>query len=84
VSVFLLPCRACLSSDSLSYLSPLSNLFRPVITVSNLNPLFIFLAGARQIATGLNIAKHDNQKVFVTSMCVGSGMGMAGIFVNEQ
>ncbi|KIK61702.1 hypothetical protein GYMLUDRAFT_243388 [Collybiopsis luxurians FD-317 M1] len=40
--------------------------------------------GARQVATGLNIAKHDNQKVFVTSMCVGSGMGMAGLFVNEQ
>jgi acetyl-CoA acyltransferase 1 len=40
--------------------------------------------GARQIATGLNIAKHDNEKVFVTSMCIGSGMGMAGIFVNEQ
>jgi len=40
--------------------------------------------GARQIATGLNIAKHDDEKVFVTSMCIGSGMGMAGIFVNEQ
>ncbi|KAJ3999770.1 acetyl-CoA acetyl transferase [Lentinula boryana] len=40
--------------------------------------------GARQIATGLNIAKHDNEKVFVTSMCIGSGMGMAGVFVNEQ
>jgi acetyl-CoA acyltransferase 1 len=40
--------------------------------------------GARQIATGLNIAKHDNEKVFVTSMCIGSGMGMAGVFVNES
>jgi len=40
--------------------------------------------GARQIATGLNIAKHDNEKVFVTSMCLGSGMGMAAVFVNEQ
>jgi hypothetical protein len=41
-------------------------------------------AGARQIATGLNIAKQTGAKVFVTSMCIGSGMGMAAIFVNEQ
>jgi acetyl-CoA acyltransferase 1 len=40
--------------------------------------------GARQIATGLNIAKQTNSKVFVTSMCIGSGMGMAAVFVNEQ
>jgi acetyl-CoA acyltransferase 1 len=40
--------------------------------------------GARQIATGLNIAKQYNNRVFVTSMCIGSGMGMAAVFVNEQ
>ncbi|KAK1225567.1 3-ketoacyl-CoA thiolase with broad chain length specificity [Marasmius sp. AFHP31] len=40
--------------------------------------------GARQIATGLNIAKTHGEKIFVTSMCIGSGMGMAGVFVNEQ
>jgi acetyl-CoA acyltransferase 1 len=40
--------------------------------------------GARQIATGFNIAKQTNSKVFVTSMCIGSGMGMAAVFVNEQ
>jgi len=40
--------------------------------------------GARQIATGLNIAKQTGGKVFVTSMCVGSGMGMAAVFVSEQ
>jgi len=40
--------------------------------------------GARQIATGLNIAKHDSEKLFVTSMCMGSGMGMAAVLVNEQ
>jgi acetyl-CoA acyltransferase 1 len=40
--------------------------------------------GARQVATGLNIAKQYDKKVFVTSMCVGSGMGMAAVFVNEQ
>jgi len=42
------------------------------------------LAGARQIATGLSIAKDTNQKIFVTSMCIGSGMGMAALFVSEQ
>lgn len=31
-------------------------------------------AGARQIVTGLNVAKNTGGKVFVTSMCVGSGM----------
>ncbi|KAF8875741.1 Thiolase, N-terminal domain-containing protein [Mucidula mucida] len=42
------------------------------------------MTGARQIATGFNIAKQYDEKVFVTSMCIGSGMGMAGVFVNEQ
>ncbi|KAG5634036.1 hypothetical protein H0H81_003690 [Sphagnurus paluster] len=41
-------------------------------------------AGARQIATGLNIARQYGQRVFVTSMCIGSGMGMAAVFVSEQ
>ncbi|KZV85425.1 thiolase [Exidia glandulosa HHB12029] len=40
--------------------------------------------GARQIATGLNRAKRTGEKIFVTSMCIGSGMGMAAVFVNEQ
>ncbi|KAF9472448.1 acetyl-CoA acetyl transferase [Pholiota conissans] len=40
--------------------------------------------GARQVATGLNIAKQTGGKLFVTSMCIGSGMGMAAIFVSEQ
>ncbi|KAF8721350.1 hypothetical protein AX14_010425 [Amanita brunnescens Koide BX004] len=40
--------------------------------------------GARQVATGLNIAKQYGHKIFVTSMCIGSGMGMAAVFVNEQ
>lgn len=41
-------------------------------------------AGARQIATGLNIAKQRNERIFVTSMCIGSGMGMAAVFVSEH
>ncbi|KAG7443388.1 thiolase [Guyanagaster necrorhizus] len=40
--------------------------------------------GARQVATGLNMAKQYDEKIFITSMCIGSGMGMAGVFVNEQ
>jgi len=42
------------------------------------------MTGARQVATGLNIAKQYGKKIFITSMCVGSGMGMAAVFVNEQ
>ncbi|KAG6832875.1 3-ketoacyl-CoA thiolase A, peroxisomal, partial [Arthromyces matolae] len=40
--------------------------------------------GARQVATGLNIAKQYGARVFVTSMCIGSGMGMAAVFVSEE
>ncbi|KAI5479975.1 acetyl-CoA acyltransferase [Pseudohyphozyma bogoriensis] len=40
--------------------------------------------GARQLATGFNHAKRTGQKLFVTSMCIGSGMGAAAAFVNEQ
>ncbi|WVF66578.1 hypothetical protein IAT40_001318 [Kwoniella sp. CBS 6097] len=40
--------------------------------------------GARQIATGFAEAKREGKKVFVTSMCIGSGMGMAAVFVSEQ
>ncbi|CAO1637492.1 unnamed protein product [Sympodiomycopsis kandeliae] len=40
--------------------------------------------GSRIIATGLNIAKRTNKKIVGLSMCVGSGMGCAGLIVNEQ
>jgi len=40
--------------------------------------------GARQIATALSIAKQTDGRVFVTSMCIGSGMGMAAVFVSEH
>ncbi|KAG6916257.1 hypothetical protein DXG01_007714 [Tephrocybe rancida] len=40
--------------------------------------------GSRQIATGMNIARQYGARVFVTSMCIGSGMGMAAVFVSEQ
>jgi len=40
--------------------------------------------GARQIATSLSIAKQTGGRVFVTSMCIGSGMGMAAAFTSEH
>ncbi|KAH9811038.1 Thiolase, N-terminal domain-containing protein [Melampsora americana] len=40
--------------------------------------------GARQVATALPEAKRSRASIFVTSMCIGTGMGMAGLFVNEQ
>jgi len=39
--------------------------------------------GARQIATGLNELERRNGKVIVTSMCIGTGMGAAAIFVRD-
>ncbi|KAB8216887.1 hypothetical protein P875_00053417 [Aspergillus parasiticus SU-1] len=39
--------------------------------------------GARQVVTALSELRRQNKKVAVTSMCVGTGMGMAGIFVSE-
>lgn len=40
--------------------------------------------GARQICTILSEAKKTNKKILVTSMCIGTGQGMAALFVNEQ
>ncbi|KAM0752773.1 3-ketoacyl-CoA thiolase [Meredithblackwellia eburnea MCA 4105] len=40
--------------------------------------------GARQVATGLAEAlKRNEPQLFVTSMCVGSGMGMSALFATE-
>ncbi|KAJ7786141.1 Thiolase, N-terminal domain-containing protein [Mycena metata] len=40
--------------------------------------------GARQIATGLNELHRRKGKVLVTSMCIGTGMGAAAVFVRES
>lgn len=40
--------------------------------------------GARQIVTGLSELRRTKKKMLLTSMCVGTGQGMAGLFVNEQ
>ena len=40
--------------------------------------------GARQIVTGLSECRRTGTKILLTSMCIGTGMGMAGLFVSEQ
>ncbi|KAK3312095.1 3-ketoacyl-CoA thiolase [Apodospora peruviana] len=40
--------------------------------------------GTRQIVTGLSECRKSGKKILLTSMCIGTGMGMAGLFVNEQ
>ncbi|PQE22441.1 putative POT1-acetyl- C-acyltransferase peroxisomal protein [Rutstroemia sp. NJR-2017a BVV2] len=40
--------------------------------------------GTRQIVTGLSECRRTKKKVLLTSMCIGTGQGMAGLFVNEQ
>ncbi|KIK71046.1 hypothetical protein GYMLUDRAFT_148531 [Collybiopsis luxurians FD-317 M1] len=41
------------------------------------------MTGTRQVVTGLAELKRKDKKLLVTSMCIGSGMGAAGVFVNE-
>ncbi|GBE78290.1 3-ketoacyl-CoA thiolase B, peroxisomal [Sparassis crispa] len=41
------------------------------------------MTGTRQVVTGLAELRRRGGKVLCTSMCIGSGMGGAGIFVNE-
>ncbi|KAJ5881634.1 uncharacterized protein N7529_000306 [Penicillium soppii] len=40
--------------------------------------------GARQVVTALSELRRQDKRIAVTSMCVGTGMGMAGIFVSEH
>ncbi|KAM0227855.1 hypothetical protein ACHAP5_012093 [Fusarium lateritium] len=40
--------------------------------------------GARQIVTALAELKRTKGKIAVTSMCVGTGMGMASLIISEQ
>lgn len=40
--------------------------------------------GTRQIVTGLSECRRTGKKILLTSMCIGTGQGMAGLFVNEQ
>ncbi|KFY90852.1 hypothetical protein V500_04922 [Pseudogymnoascus sp. VKM F-4518 (FW-2643)] len=40
--------------------------------------------GVRQVVTGLSECRRQKKKILLTSMCIGTGQGMAGLFVNEQ
>jgi len=40
--------------------------------------------GARQIVTALSELRRQDKRIAVTSMCVGTGQGMAGVFVSEH
>ena len=40
--------------------------------------------GARQVVTGLSECRRQKKKILLTTMCIGTGQGMAGLFVNEQ
>ena len=40
--------------------------------------------GARQIVTILSEARRTKKKVLLTSMCIGTGQGMAAVLVSEQ
>lgn len=40
--------------------------------------------GARQIVTGLSECRRQKKKIMLSSMCIGTGQGMAALFVNEQ
>ncbi|KAJ6013906.1 hypothetical protein N7540_008497 [Penicillium herquei] len=40
--------------------------------------------GARQVVTALSELRRQDKRIAVTTMCVGTGMGMAGIFVSEH
>jgi len=39
--------------------------------------------GTRQVVTGLHELARRDGKVLLTSMCIGTGMGAAGIFIRE-
>lgn len=40
--------------------------------------------GTRQIVTGLSECKRQRKRILLTSMCIGTGQGMAGLFVAEN
>jgi len=39
--------------------------------------------GARQVVTGLSELRRTKKKMLLISMCIGTGQGMAGLFINE-
>lgn len=39
--------------------------------------------GIRQIVTGLSECRRGGGRVLLTSMCIGTGQGMAAVFISE-
>ncbi|KAI9460980.1 3-ketoacyl-CoA thiolase [Lactarius psammicola] len=62
------------------------------IPINNINPNGgsialthpLGMTGVRQVVTGLEELRRRNGEFLCTSMCVGSGLGAAGIFINER
>jgi acetyl-CoA acetyltransferase len=55
-----------------------------LLTGDNLTRHPLGCTGTRQVVTVLSELKRRKAKVALTSMCVGTGMGMAGVFVSEE
>ncbi|KAF8078585.1 3-ketoacyl-CoA thiolase [Lyophyllum atratum] len=58
------------------------------IPMEKINPKYVFrplntLSGVRQVVTGLAELRRNGGNLLCTSMCIGSGMGAAAVFVNE-
>jgi acetyl-CoA acyltransferase 1 len=66
-------CKFCLSRDLGKRLTFCSAFGHP-----------LGCTGARQVVTALSELRRQNKRIAVTSMCVGTGMGMAGVFVSEH
>lgn len=92
---FLIVCRACTVLKSWNWILPKSTLEveqckylrRIHLTILTVYRAFghpLGCTGARQVVTVLSELRKRKEKIAVTSMCVGTGMGMAGIFVSEQ
>lgn len=55
-----------------------------LLRVFRTHSFIVIIAGVRQVVTGLAELKRRNAEILCTSMCIGSGMGAAAIFVNER
>lgn len=54
------------------------------MTADAFSYLCVGCTGARQVSTLLYELRRTRKKVGVSSMCVGTGMGMAAIWVAEE
>ncbi len=70
------------SGGSIALTHPLG-MSKPSSVFCTSTALTLRLAGVRQVVTGLAELRRRDAKLLCTSMCIGSGMGGAAIFVNE-